>query len=99
MSPSGKAPGFGPGIRGFESLHPSQEKRRASARLFSLSRDCDLIPRIFCLVKAGGFGVAQCGGISLLILQTSEEAKRYPSTPAIELMLQKTSSEVFCLLQ
>lgn len=26
MSPSGKAPGFGPGIRGFESLHPSQEK-------------------------------------------------------------------------
>ena len=23
-SPSGKAPGFGPGIRGFESLHPSQ---------------------------------------------------------------------------
>lgn len=24
MSPSGKAPGFGPGIRGFESLHPSQ---------------------------------------------------------------------------
>lgn len=26
MSPSGKAPGFGPGIRGFESLHPSHEK-------------------------------------------------------------------------
>lgn len=25
MSPSGKAPGFGPGIRGFESLHPSHE--------------------------------------------------------------------------
>ena len=25
-SPSGKAPGFGPGIRGFESLHPSQDK-------------------------------------------------------------------------
>ena len=24
MSPSGKAPGFGPGIRGFESLHPNQ---------------------------------------------------------------------------
>jgi hypothetical protein len=24
-SPSGKAPGFGPGIRGFESLRPSQE--------------------------------------------------------------------------
>ncbi len=24
MWPSGKAPGFGPGIRGFESLHPSQ---------------------------------------------------------------------------
>ena len=23
MWPSGKAPGFGPGIRGFESLHPS----------------------------------------------------------------------------
>jgi hypothetical protein len=23
--PSGKAPGFGPGIRGFESLRPSQE--------------------------------------------------------------------------
>ena len=26
MSPSGKAPGSGPGIRGFESLHPSHEK-------------------------------------------------------------------------
>ena len=25
MSPSGKAPGSGPGIRGFESLHPSHE--------------------------------------------------------------------------
>ena len=25
MSPSGKAPGSGPGIRGFESLHPSQD--------------------------------------------------------------------------
>lgn len=25
-SPSGKAPGFGPGIRGFESLRPSQEE-------------------------------------------------------------------------
>ena len=58
MSPSGKALGSGSSIRGFESLHPSQEKRRASARLFSLSRDCDLIPRIFCLAKVGGFGVA-----------------------------------------
>ena len=28
MSPSGKAHGFGPCIRGFESLHPSQEKFR-----------------------------------------------------------------------
>jgi hypothetical protein len=26
MWPSGKAPGFGPGIRGFESLHPSHDK-------------------------------------------------------------------------
>lgn len=25
MSPSGKAPGFGPDIRGFESLHPNQK--------------------------------------------------------------------------
>lgn len=25
--PSGKAPGFGPGIRGFESLRPSQSKK------------------------------------------------------------------------
>ena len=25
--PSGKAPGFGPGIRGFESLRPSQLKK------------------------------------------------------------------------
>lgn len=25
MSPSGKAPVFGTGIRGFESLHPSQD--------------------------------------------------------------------------
>ena len=29
--PSGKAPGFGPGIRGFESLHPSQVKNGVSA--------------------------------------------------------------------
>lgn len=28
MWPSGKAPGFGPGIRGFESLHPSQNWTR-----------------------------------------------------------------------
>ncbi len=28
MSPSGKAPGSGPGIRGFESLHPSHENRQ-----------------------------------------------------------------------
>ena len=27
MSPSGKAPGSGPGIRGFESLHPSHKNR------------------------------------------------------------------------
>ena len=33
-SPSGKAPGFGPGIRGFESLHPSQEKRVLEGSLF-----------------------------------------------------------------
>ena len=26
MSPSGKAAGSGPAIRGFESLHPSQDK-------------------------------------------------------------------------
>ena len=28
MSPSGKAPGSGPGIRGFESLHPSQDREK-----------------------------------------------------------------------
>lgn len=33
MWPSGKAPGFGPGIRGFESLHPSHEKSRRSCDL------------------------------------------------------------------
>ncbi len=39
MSPSGKAPGSGPGIRGFESLHPSQirEKFREAARAGDLS--------------------------------------------------------------
>ncbi len=34
MSPSGKAPGFGPGIREFESLHPSQEKSGRYDRFF-----------------------------------------------------------------
>ena len=35
MWPSGKAPGFGPGIRGFESLHPSQEKMSPFGLIFS----------------------------------------------------------------
>ena len=37
--PSGKAPGFGPGIRGFESLRPSQYKKvRACVWLFYIAR-------------------------------------------------------------
>lgn len=35
MWPSGKAPGFGPGIRGFESLHPSQLRSPHHCGLFS----------------------------------------------------------------
>lgn len=40
-SPSGKAPGFGPGIRGFESLRPSQRKSvclPATSRRFFFAR-------------------------------------------------------------
>ena len=33
MSPSGKAAGSGPAIRGFESLHPSQDKDTSYFRL------------------------------------------------------------------
>lgn len=33
--PSGKAPGFGPGIRGFESLIPSQLKSHSKEWLFN----------------------------------------------------------------
>jgi hypothetical protein len=33
VSPSGKAPVFGTGIRGFESLHPSHENRPRSSDL------------------------------------------------------------------
>ena len=36
MSPSGKALGSGPSIRGFESLHPSQIKNRLSWSVFKL---------------------------------------------------------------
>ena len=55
MSPSGKAPGFGPGIRGFESLHPSHENRQTfrSGVFHNLGRDPN--PR-FCAAKDGGFG-------------------------------------------
>lgn len=34
MSPSGKAHGFGPCIRGFESLHPSQDKNTGLVLVF-----------------------------------------------------------------
>ena len=44
--PSGKAPGFGPGIRRFESCRPSHETRSASAGLFSCMRLLDLVLRI-----------------------------------------------------
>ena len=37
MSPSGKAAGSGPAIRGFESLHPSQENAYLGDFLFSLA--------------------------------------------------------------
>lgn len=45
MSPSGKAPGSGPGIRGFESLHPSQVEKISPerAKLESLGSDNDFI--------------------------------------------------------
>ena len=37
MWPSGKAAAFGAAIRGFESLHPSQEKWPTPGRLFFLA--------------------------------------------------------------
>ena len=56
VSPSGKALGSGPSIRGFESLHPSHEKRLRSfdLSLFSmLGRDPN--PRILLpQQKSGG---------------------------------------------
>ncbi len=36
MWPSGKAPGFGPGIRGFESLHPSQDSTKGDSFEFGI---------------------------------------------------------------
>ena len=33
VSPSGKAPGFDPGIRRFESCHPSQFRAKKTANL------------------------------------------------------------------
>ena len=43
MWPSGKAPGFGPGIRGFESLRPSQVEKISPERdkLESLGSESD----------------------------------------------------------
>ena len=38
MWPSGKAPGFGPGIRGFESLHPSHKKETSIRRSFFMEK-------------------------------------------------------------
>ena len=46
MSPSGKAPGFGPGIRGFESLHPSQNKY--TSYVYKLTR-------VFIFLRSGMF--------------------------------------------
>lgn len=57
MWPSGKAPGFGPGIRGFESLHPSHEKSRAFARLFSCQAVVIRTPG-FAKQNVAGFGAA-----------------------------------------
>lgn len=41
--PSGKAPGFGPGIRGFESLHPSHVRRISSLRSVLLVYPLDTV--------------------------------------------------------
>lgn len=49
MWPSGKAPGFGPGIRGFESLHPSQQKK-------SIMYD-----GLFCCLWRGGIRTGSSG--------------------------------------
>ena len=58
MSPSGKARGSGPRIRGFESLHPSQNKNDPSGRFYFGSEGIEL-PNDFCFSKRfGGFGVA-----------------------------------------
>ena len=57
MSPSGKAPGSGPGIRGFESLHPSQNKiTTQSGRNFILICDCGIRAPGFVYQNVAGFG-------------------------------------------
>ena len=51
MSPSGKAAGSGPAIRGFESLHPSQDLRNKNEGIRTPSfyfRYC-----LFCFFKIG----------------------------------------------
>ena len=60
MSPSGKAAGSGPAIRGFESLHPSQDEMfivNTLSWLFKLYRK-DKIKRVQCCGDAALFFVA-----------------------------------------
>lgn len=49
MSPSGKAAGSGPAIRGFESLHPSQEE--FSARFATMRQHAPKVRLAFLLVR------------------------------------------------
>ena len=79
VSPSGKAHGFGPCIRGFESLHPSQNKNGLSGR-FYFGYERFESPK-FCFSKTyRGIGVAQRRKISLLIFQASRRSfSWYPS--------------------
>ena len=52
MWPSGKAPGFGPGIRGFESLRPSQIRKTLPVidKLESLDSENDSVTGLVFLI-------------------------------------------------
>ncbi len=51
MSPSGKAPGSGPGIRGFESLHPSHVKSGSCTRFLRGLVNNENRDRILCVTN------------------------------------------------
>ena len=72
-SPSGKAPGFGPGIRGFESLHPSHGK----SPNFAFAR----FGLFLCLEL--GFGEAQSSSGKACFCQNKQAKERSDIPPGI----------------